>query len=155
VGIHANLIDALSAARGEYLAMCEGDDYWTDPLKLAKQVAYLDRHPEAAVCFHPVRVVWEDGRKDTKSPAVSARGKWSVETLSMMTSNQPTAPVPRRPPPYNDIAADLFPLDWYLPVLHAPHGEIAMLPETMAVSRRHSQGVWHDWVADRQKFWLT
>ena len=55
----------MSAARGEYLALCEGDDYWTDPLKLAKQVAYLDRHPETAVCFHPVRIIWEDGRKDS------------------------------------------------------------------------------------------
>ncbi len=155
VGIHANLTGAMSAARGEYLALCEGDDYWTDPLKLAKQVAYLDRHPETAVCFHPVRIIWEDGRKDSKFPPVYTRGNLSVETLILMNFIQTNSVVYRRLPRYDDIAADIMPLDWYLNVRHAACGDIAMLPETMAVYRRHSQGVWWDYVANPAKFWLT
>ena len=156
LGLNANLVGALSAARGEYVALCEGDDYWIDSMKLSKQVAFLDRHPETAVCFHPVRVIWEDGyAKDSKFPPVHVRGNLSVEALILMNFIQTNSVVYRRLQRYDDIPADVMPLDRYLHVRHAVHGDIAMLPETMAVYRRHAQGMWHNQVVDPPKFWLT
>lgn len=52
VGGLANERRVMAAARGKYIAYCEGDDYWTDPLKLQKQVDFLESHPEYSACFH-------------------------------------------------------------------------------------------------------
>lgn len=48
-------------AQGTYIAMCEGDDYWLDPLKLQKQADFLDAHPTHSMVFHAVRYSYNDG----------------------------------------------------------------------------------------------
>ena len=45
--------------KSEYVAFCEGDDYWTDELKLQTQVEFLDNHPEYTACFHNAMIKWE------------------------------------------------------------------------------------------------
>lgn len=156
LGLNKNLVGALSLARGEYIALCEGDDFWIDPHKLSKQITFLDEHPETAVCFHPVRVMWDDGSAgDSKFPPVYLRGNLTIDALLLMNFIQTNSVVYRRLERYDDIPPDIMPLDWYLHVRHAVHGEIAMLPQPMAVYRRHSEGMWHNQVVDPPKFWLT
>ena len=48
--------------KGTYVAMCEGDDYWTDENKLQMQVDYLQAHPRCTLCIHSARIVTVDGQ---------------------------------------------------------------------------------------------
>ncbi|NBV31644.1 MAG: glycosyltransferase [Bacteroidetes bacterium] len=45
----------------DYIAFCEGDDYWSDPKKLSRQVAFLEENPEYVYCAHDVEMIYEDG----------------------------------------------------------------------------------------------
>lgn len=45
--------------RGDFIAFCEGDDYWIDPMKLQKQVEAMRRHPSAGICFCDARMYYQ------------------------------------------------------------------------------------------------
>lgn len=48
------------SAKGRYIALCEGDDYWTDPYKLQKQVDFLEANPDYVMCSHNFKVYHEE-----------------------------------------------------------------------------------------------
>lgn len=135
--------------QGEYVAFCEGDDYWTDKNKLQKQVDFLDAHPECSICFHPVKVTWDDGREnDTIYPDATMLkkvGALNFENLLKRNFIQTNSVVYRwrfHKDSYDQIPDGVLPGDWFLHLLHAQIGQIGFLPEVMAVYRRNAGGIW-------------
>lgn len=75
-----NFLYNLFSAHGKYIAICEGDDYWTDPLKLQKQVDFLESHPDYVICGHDAFIFDEKGTvQESKLPPSQKRDFSSEE----------------------------------------------------------------------------
>ena len=61
VGPAKNHIELITTPKSKYIALCDGDDYWTDPLKLQKQVDFLETNKDYVLCFHEVKILKPDG----------------------------------------------------------------------------------------------
>ena len=70
VGMRANYRRTIEACRGRYVAMCDGDDWWCDPLKLQRQVEALEADPACGLSLYPLRAAV---RGDGRAAALSCR----------------------------------------------------------------------------------
>lgn len=129
-------------AYGDYVAMCEGDDYWTDSRKLQRQIEFLESNPDFSICFHPVKTVYEESGEEeiTNQNQVEiavfedlALGNF-IYTVSCVFRNHSIT----FPDWYGKLPAG----DYLLHLLNAQFGKIGFINELMAVYRVHKGGVW-------------
>ncbi|TDB68934.1 glycosyltransferase family 2 protein [Arundinibacter roseus] len=139
-----NTIETLKLATGTYIAPLDGDDYWTSPHKLQKQVDFLDAHPDFSACFHNALVTYEDG---TPAHEVNAADQKKVIEVKDLIGEEEIW--------FMATSAVLFRNglmhypDWFLKstsgdipryVILAQHGPIGYIGETMSVYRKNSAG---------------
>ena len=143
IGMIGNQNAVFAACSGEYIAMLEGDDYWSDDSKLERQYAEMLARPEVLLSFHPCRetkhgrlMSWH-GSKPAILPAgeVIRGGGYFCPTPSLMLHRGVVA----------DLTAFLLDApagDYYLQILGAMPAGALYLPWPMCVYRVNSSGSW-------------
>lgn len=150
LGMHDNFLQTFKACRGDYIALLEGDDYWTSPNKLQKQVDLLDTHADYTICFHNALILHQDGSKTQWRliPSTSEQEKVLTFTLEDLLSTgniMSTASIMFRQGFIHEFPAWIYDVDfvdWIMQILLAQHGNIGYIDETLSVYRIHPQGNW-------------
>ncbi len=136
----------LREARGEFIALCEGDDFWTDPDKLQRQVDYLRHHSDCVGCFHDACLVDLDGRTIAESYFQTPQEKFNQrDVLDSLMSREPTCSLLFRRSAYVDPLPDWYlrrPNDLALDILLTNQGSLGFINHNMSAYRIHSGGIW-------------
>lgn len=154
LGITKNLQRGLSACCGEYIAILEGDDYWISPLKLQKQVEFLDHCPECSFCFNGllflnhkgIYVEFQNGLSP-QSTILSLIELIENNFIGNFSTCMYRNEVVRKLPPK---IYDVFTVDWMFNMACAELGSIGYLPLQMTIYRKQGQGAWSS-LADSQQ----
>ncbi len=145
LGVAGIWLEAARRCRGEYVAILEGDDFWTSPAKLARQVALLDRQPGWSSCFHRATLFFEDGSRPSR-PTTPAFAKDVFDLDDILRSCFiPFLTVVFRRDVLVHVPGWLFEyrwFDWLFHVWCAQWGPIGFLDEDMAAYRVHAGGNW-------------
>jgi len=127
----------------KYIAICEGDDYWTDSLKLQKQVNFLEKNPEYAACFHNANVIYENNKKKNHPFTSLNKNTFTIEDVIEMNWFIPTQSIILRTgmleiPKFSSF---IYNNDFLFQLLLANKGPFYFIDETMSIYRRHNLGI--------------
>jgi glycosyltransferase involved in cell wall biosynthesis len=142
LGMIRNYAETFSRCTAQYVAVLDGDDYWTAPHKLQKQVDFLEAHPDYAICFSRTEALVEDESCDPFSMPSPERAKPTYTVEDLLEANM----IANSSVMYRNGLVTGFPewffrleiSDWPLHILMAQHGKIGYLDDAMVAYRVHA-----------------
>ena len=143
-GVNINMVYQFPRVRGKYIAFCEGDDYWTDPLKLQKQVDAMESHSDVDICAACTAETQNERPCGKCAPAdfdtvftaeqVILGGGGFVATCSLMIRSEIFEHIPE--------FRKILQIDYTTQIMGALRGGMLYLADCMSVYRRFSKGSW-------------
>ncbi len=155
IGISGNVRKCFAAAKGSYIAMLEGDDYWISEWKLNRQLRFMRSHEKCSMCFSRIKILNPDGKFSLLARQHALKSELtgadfvrdpnqnlianfsSCMFLASFVKNLPAAVYEER---INEISVAFY---------MEQKGPIGFLPDIMSVYRLHEGGTWS--MASRRK----
>lgn len=149
-GMVANEQRLIDLAKGKYIAFCEADDYWIDPLKLQKQVDILESNPKISACASQSRIIYGTDKlnyhllnqKLSNNQEITfidlIEGNGGFQTASFIFRAKNIKNLPPIPNKINGWDRAVF-------LLNAYYGNIYWFKDEMAVYRKNDDGI-SSWV---------
>ena len=149
LGAMGNFVESLNTVHTKYVALCDGDDYWTDNEKLEKEISFLETHSDFSICFHQAEIFYET--KKIKNTVFPSKIKKNLNLENILYDN----PIIANSVVYrwiyqeedslkNDFPKNIVPGDHYLNLMHAAVGKIHFIEEVMSRYRKHSSSMWYN-----------
>ncbi|MDG1278180.1 MAG: glycosyltransferase [Algoriphagus sp.] len=147
LGLGKNYLRGISACKGEYVAILEGDDYWTDPERLRKHVNFLDHQDQCPMSFNPFKIYHEEEKElvSTFSSKEKKMNYYGPKTLIHYNLIGNLSACVFRSSMLNNIPKEWFEYnitDWFLGIALAEIGPVAQFSEEMSVYRVSAKGLW-------------
>lgn len=155
LGVFNNFCRAAELIQSKYVALCEGDDYWTDDGKLQKQYDYMEQHSDVTVCFHPVYFVKNNEIQGIFPNDYIHDYDMTLQSLIKHNFIQTNSVMYRWifEKIQGELNEPLLPLDHVVHLLHAENGKISMLDDVMSVYRINENGIWTGTLSWSSKWW--
>lgn len=152
LGLQENFIRTYNQCTGEYIAICEGDDFWTNKHKLQIQTDFLDNHQNYSACFHRALNYYQED--DSKSISNGGYQKKVNTVFDIINSNPITnVAVMFRRGLFGELPSwfgQVTSYDFAIHVLNAEHGDVYFINKVMAVYRQHKESIWSMATSEKQ-----
>ncbi len=139
--------------KAEYVALCEGDDFFVSPHKLQKQIDFLDSHQDYSICFHQAARVLNGNNTNCilfpSNDFIKGKNTFTLDDLLKDNFIHTNSCMYRWrfnevDTPQKLIPDGILPCDHFWHLLHAECGKIGYLDEAMSVYNIHSDGMWQE-----------